>query len=365
MSLLLVDDTDLSKPGSGQQTRTIELYSRVAKYANVKLVLQEVRHPERLTWASELMIAEAFRWRPSWGGDLKALKELIVAARDSDIIIAEHVYGINRLAPLAAKTTGIPFVYDSHGNEVELCRSSRCFISVYPFERYMYRFANAVVAISEEVLNSAVRLYGIAGKKSLVLTPGLREVRCNDRNMRQKLEQMGVREGEVIVITHGSLDYGPNSEALQLLVSTSVRARERYGIVFVVAGASKRLRPGWLSDSVLYIGFVDDLDNLLCSADAAVSLNVSGTGVHMKVLDYLSAGLPLIVTPKSLEGLPLRALEGYPVAIVRPGKSDLGRVVANLIERRRGPFSGRASLPTWDEQAEKLLSFLSSVLQQV
>mgnify|MGYP001770719675 CR=1 FL=1 len=87
----------------------------------------------------------------------------------------------------------------------------------------------------------------------------------------------------------------------------------------------------------------------------AVSLNVSGTGVHMKVLDYLSAGLPLVATPKSLEGLPPEALRGYPLRLVRPPGDDVGRAVAELAELlRRGLFSGKTSLPMWGEQAEKL-----------
>ncbi|ADL19081.1 hypothetical protein ASAC_0675 [Acidilobus saccharovorans 345-15] len=40
---------------------------------------------------------------------------------------------------------------------------------------------------------------------------------------------------------------------------------------------------------------------------------------------------------------------------------DLGSIVTNLAGRARGPFSGRAKLPTWDEQASRLLDFLSSV----
>ena len=62
-------------------------------------------------------------------------------------------------------------------------------------------------------------------------------------------------------------------------------------------------------------------------ADVAVSLNVSGTGIHMKVLDYISAGLPLVVTPKSLEGLLPEALRGYLLRLVRLSGDHVGRAV--------------------------------------
>jgi glycosyltransferase involved in cell wall biosynthesis len=95
----------------------------------------------------------------------------------------------------------------------------------------------------------------------------------------------------LIGIAHGSLDYRPNLDSLNVLLSLSKESRKKYNVVFVVAGKSNIIKPGWLSDNVLYIGFVNDIDELLCSANIAISLNVSGTGIHMKVLYYLSAGL--------------------------------------------------------------------------
>ena len=360
--ITLVDNTDLSASGSGQQARTYELYSRIARKVEVRLVTQGAQYKERLAWASQVIVVRRLSGAlSSWAVDIDAIQKLVKSARGSDIVVAEHIYGIDRWAPLAAKALETPFIYDSHGNEAEVCRDFKCKASVVPFERYMYRSADAVVAISEAVWREAARLYGVDGKRHLVLPPGLREVRCGSRNLRERLRAWGVSEGEVVAVTHGSLDYGPNAEALELLVSSTRGARRKYGAVFVVAGASRRLRPGWLSDSALYVGFAEDLDDLLCSADVAVSLNVSGTGVHMKVLDYLSAGLPLVATPKSLEGLPLEALRGYPLRLVRLPGDDVGRAVAELAELRRGPFSGKAGLPTWDEQAEKLVRFLSSL----
>lgn len=361
MIIALVDDTDLSVPGKGQQARTYELYSRVARKAEVRLVTQGAAHPERLAWASELKVVRPLPGRAAaWAGGMSSLAAITEAARGSDFIIAEHVYGINRWALLASGLSGVPLVYDSHGNEAEVCGGLACRASVVPFERAMYESADAVVAISERVLEEARRLYRVKAERQLVLVPGLREVSCRGRGkLRAVLSSWGVREGEVVAVMHGSLRYGPNMDALRALLTMSRGSRGKHGVVFVVAGGSD-MRPGWLSDSVLYVGFVDDLDDLLCSADVAVALNVSGTGVHMKVMDYLSAGLPLVATPKSLEGILAAALKGYPLALAIPG-IDLGEAVANLAGRARGPFSGRAKLPTWDEQASRLLDFLSSV----
>ncbi len=94
-------------------------------------------------------------------------------------------------------------------------------------------------------------------------------------------------------------------------------------------------------------------------AGAATSLNVSGTGVHMKIIDYLSIGLPIVATFKSFEGIPLYSLRGYPLAILDPNKDRLIEKIFQLIRKTKGPLSGKASLPTWDEEAKILINFLS------
>jgi hypothetical protein len=96
--ITLVDDIDLSSaPGKGQQARTYELYSRVARKAEARLVTQEAGHPERLAWASELRVVRPLPGKASaWVGGLGSLAAITKAARSSDAIIAEHIYGINR-----------------------------------------------------------------------------------------------------------------------------------------------------------------------------------------------------------------------------------------------------------------------------
>ena len=362
--ITLVDNTDLSVPGKGQQARTYELYSRVARKVEVRLVTHSVRNRERLDWASQVVtIVTPPERLAAWVGGPDALPKLITAARGSDLIVVEHTYGIERWSPIAARILGLPLVYDSHGNEAEVCKDLKCKASIIPFERNIYRSADAVVTISEAVWSEAARLYKIGTKKHLVLPPGRRDIKCRDRKFRDRLKSWGFIRDEIVAVMHGSLDYGPNIEALRLLIETTKGAHRKHNLVFVIAGASRGLRPGWLSDSVLYVGFVEDLDDFLCSADVAIALNLSGSGVHMKVIDYISAGLPLVATLKSLEGLPIEALRGYPLKLVRPPKEDITKAVVELAELRRGPFSGRANLPTWDEQAENLLRFLSSLIR--
>ena len=367
LTIALIDDTDLSKPGKGQQIRTFELYSRVSKYFDIKLFLQDLSDPSMLSWASELNVIKSLPGKlSSWIGSIDSIQKLISKINEADIIIAEHIYGINRWAPLAAKLRNVPFIYDSHGNEIEVCGYDiKCLLSIIPFERYMYKSADLIFAISEEVSYNISKIYGINKKKIEVLYPGLRKINCKEKGKKiyDIMKFWGVNNKSIVAIMHGSFDYKPNMESLNLLLNLSKGARKDYNVVFVLAGKSSMMKPGWISDNVLYIGFVDDIDELLCAANVALSLNVSGTGVHMKVLDYLSAGLPIIATPKSLSGIPKASLKDYPLVTIEPNNFiNLGKIVSDLNSEFSGPLSGKASLPTWEESAEHFVRKINDFL---
>jgi thioredoxin reductase len=92
IKITLVDDTDLSIVGSGQQAYTYGLFSKVANYAEVVLITQSLREPSRLSWASEIKVVKCLPGR--LGVNLcshTSLPEIASLAKDSDAIIAEHI----------------------------------------------------------------------------------------------------------------------------------------------------------------------------------------------------------------------------------------------------------------------------------
>jgi glycosyltransferase involved in cell wall biosynthesis len=368
VKITLVDDTDLSIVGTGQQAYTYGLFSKVANFAEVVLITQSLRDPARLSWASKIKVVKCLPGR--LGVNLcshTSLSEIVSSAKDSDVIIAEHIYGINRWAPLASRLLRIPFIYHSHGNEIETSNTVKQKLFIFPIEKYIYKSSDLIIAISEITIINAIKTYKLRGKRYAVLPPGLREVHCaNNQALRDKLRLWGIRDDELIVVMHGSMDYGPNADALNMLTKLSNNTRERYGVVFVIAGKSSKLRLGWVTRDILYIGFLRDIDELLCIADAAIAPIISGTGIHMKVIDYLSAGLPLITTPKALEGLPLHALSEYPLLLIKSNiinNIDLGKLISKFLLRKRGPFSGQAKIPTYDVLARSFLNIIYDIIK--
>jgi len=105
-----------------------------------------------------------------------------------------------------------------------------------------------------------------------------------------------------------------------------------------------------MTRDVLYIGFLRDIYKILCIADAAIAPVISGTDVHMKVIDYLSAGLPLNATPKAPEGLPPHALSEYPLLLIKStamNNIDLVKLINKFLLQYRHMMSLENFLNTY------------------
>jgi hypothetical protein len=111
VKITLVDDTDLSIVATGQLAYTYGLFSKVANFAEVALITESLRDPSILSWASEISVVKCLADRLGvYLCSHTSLSEIISSAKESDVTNAEHIYGINRWAPLASRLLGIPFI---------------------------------------------------------------------------------------------------------------------------------------------------------------------------------------------------------------------------------------------------------------
>ncbi|MFZ4552871.1 MAG: glycosyltransferase [Aquabacterium sp.] len=96
--------------------------------------------------------------------------------------------------------------------------------------------------------------------------------------------------------------WGPNMDAAQYIATTLAPQLPQYQ--FCIAGKCGEHLSGTLPPNVAVLGYVADLDAELLKHRVALNPITSGSGINIKLLDYLATGTPVISTPFGARGLP-------------------------------------------------------------
>lgn len=246
---------------------------------------------------------------------IKFLK--IIKTQKFDIIQLEFPWGFFISKILKPKNALL--IYDSHGVEREFIKiswqnpdfpslfKSLSYIYVKFYERIVCKLADLIINISKEDREYYIRNYKIKSNKTIVIqTPShLRsnnpiEERLNFKNnYRQKL---GLPYDKTVVVFHGGLPHPANKQAFDIISNKIAPKIRNSEIVFVLAGNNVEK---FKKENIISLGFVENLKDLLISADFAIVPIIKGSGMRRKCLDYIATGLPVIITKKGLEGINL------------------------------------------------------------
>jgi len=210
-------------------------------------------------------------------------------------------------------------VYDSHNFELQLLRDrlaagtldARSLRAMSEAERSLARRADVLLACSSIDADSYVREFGVdpqrlhLGFKGASVPP-------------QPLAREPV---DPPVATFVGSDWPPNNEAA-LRIATQVAPRLPQ-VRFRIVGGCCRSLPARLPPNVEAPGFVDDLDAALRRTTLALNPIESGSGINMKLLEYLTLGIPVVSTafgarglaPEALQALEIATIEDFPAAI--------------------------------------------------
>jgi glycosyltransferase involved in cell wall biosynthesis len=240
---------------------------------------------------------------------LRKLREVVAREKIDLIIVAAEPYGVT-LASIACH--GIPIVYEPDwvsADAVEVVFRSthaakriakpllRVYISL--IERLACKRAKHIVAISEIDRQRLIALYNVDKEKITVIPPYVNLDKFENASSR---ESTAAKNRKVTVIFHGPYNHPANREAFDLIINyiaPQVQKRNS-NIEFLLAGMNA---PVFEKGNVKFLGFVEDLQGFLRNASIAIVPLLEGTGVKIKVFDYMTAGLPIIATEKALEGI--------------------------------------------------------------
>jgi len=243
-------------------------------------------------------------------------REMAAEARrlwhESDIFIHEFPY----LFPLARRPrSGQLLVYDAHNVEYRLSRDMFPGVvgrwaawKVKRLEGRCARAADVIFVCSEEDARQFVQIHRVDPLKIRIAPNGVDPDEIKPASEKERPEirrRLGLESKRPAILFVGSY-HPPNIEAVEFLCRTLAPALRE--VDFLVAGKVCQILEGRnVPGNLRVMGIVDETTktDLLQGCDGAINPMFSGSGTNLKMLEYLSAGLPTITTPRGARGLDL------------------------------------------------------------
>ena len=239
--------------------------------------------------------------KPLW--DLKGLVRLQkFLRRESYGIVHTHTSKGGFVGRLAASLARVPvIVHTAHGFAFHEASpiASRVFYST--LERIATRWCDRIVSVSEFHCNWALELGMCTPAEILAIPNGISVPRLSDSFAATALRrQLGARSGDLLILTVSRLADDKGVKHLLEAVAILPRGEHRYR-VFVAGDGPMRTRLEQyardlrLSDVVTFLGFRQDVHELLAACDLVVLPSLR-EGLSITLLEAMAAAKPIIAT---------------------------------------------------------------------
>jgi glycosyltransferase involved in cell wall biosynthesis len=221
----------------------------------------------------------------------------------SDVVQFEQQSAGALLIPIVAKIFKKPIIVDCHNifqslkiSETNLTRK----IIETSIEKMIYRFANIILTVSEKE-KQIFSSYAI-GKAQIEVIPNGVDTAIFSKpvNVAKLREDYGLTNNHVVIFV-GNMEYEPNKEAVRLIATKIAPEVKKVvkNVTFLIVG-----RVNGPTYAILnYVGVVKNVVPLLVVSDVAIAPLLNGGGTRLKILEYLSIGLPVVSTTIGAEGL--------------------------------------------------------------
>ncbi len=145
----------------------------------------------------------------------------------------------------------------------------------------------------------------------------------------------------------GSFNRDPNNQAVDLLLDdVFLKLQKKIPEVFLVI-AGKFLSPSRIEKvnklhNVKYQGYVEDIDEFLCTSSLMIAPILIGAGLKMKITHALACGTPVLTTPVGAEGIPLNSEEGLYIENYDDGfTAKAAEILSNQVDLKLSGLKGQ------------------------
>jgi len=248
-------------------------------------------------------------------GSVAQFRDLL-RSQDADVIICSHPWSFPAVQMRAARV----YVYDAHNCEYLLMRQilrghPLSFIVcawVKKIEEEACRKSDLIVVCSEKEKKDFLDIYGLDPARIMIVPNGSSVRPVTSENGRIEARAMFAIPADSRVVLFIGAYYKPNNDAARLIVDRIAPAMPE--ITFVIAGTVKdHFKGAAIPGNVKFLGRLDEehLAAALRGADIAINPMMEGSGINIKMLDYMAYGLPCVTTPCGSRGIDTGGFSPY------------------------------------------------------
>jgi polysaccharide biosynthesis protein PslH len=178
------------------------------------------------------------------------------------------------------------------------------------YEKWIHRKANICLFKTTMDKEFAEREFGLESEKCLVLPYGIERPVRNELAGQKIRQRHNISEDEAIFLFAGTLDYGPNAEAVEKIYREIIPRMINAGIKakIIICGRNHFEEYQYLNQlsdaSVIKAGNVDDIENYFSAANTFINPVQSGGGIQSKNIDALSFHCTTVCFQVMTSGIP-------------------------------------------------------------
>jgi glycosyltransferase involved in cell wall biosynthesis len=196
------------------------------------------------------------------------------------------------------------------------------------------RNASAWASQQARLAHAADVVFVCSGEdRTRLSAPGTVVVPNGAHDPRMTMDHRALRSDDPTITLHGSLRYGPNAEAAQILVdevAPRIRVAFPHLRVRLVGEAPASLRTLHAPPAVTVTGYVPDISSELRRTDLVAVPLRSGSGTRVKIIEAFAHGVPVVASSVAVYGLDVR--DGVHL-LIRDDPDAFAAACINLLAR--------------------------------
>ncbi len=227
----------------------------------------------------------------------KQLKKLIDTEK-YDVISCNTPMGgvVTRLAARAIRKKGTTVIYTAHGFHFYKGAPLKNWLFYYPVEKWFSKYTDKIITINTEDFEFAKKRFNNT-KIYYIHGVGVDSGRYNTLDFDCSLKnKLGFSNDDFLIICTGELNDNKNQKTV---ISALAKLRNE-NIKLMIAGNGKNYEvlkqqseEMGISESVLFLGYVTDLEKYVKISDIAVSMSIR-EGLGLNIIEAMMCGKPIV-----------------------------------------------------------------------